>query len=180
MRDRLEQPDAPRDVVIDGMHDRTRAKDELRERGDLAPVHAIAEDDEARHDTGVMLGQPAREDEILERGHGVLFKHELRTRQNLPQMSRHHPRLGMMRLRRRAPAGEDDEIEILAFDQRSNGFDVLAQPVIQVVTADDSYRAHLTFPSCGMYAKDGDSLKAGYDCTGPTSTVGTIEPASTA
>src|SRR5207302_10233439 len=76
-------------------------------------------------------------------------------------MSGHHPSLGMMRLRRRAAAGEDDEVEILAFDERRDGLDVIVQTVIQIVTADDSYRTHRTLPSCGMYAKERDSLKTG-------------------
>src|SRR5438105_14446070 len=76
-------------------------------------------------------------------------------------MPGHHPGLGMMRLRRRAAAGEDDEVEILAFDERRDGLDVIVQTVIQIVTADDSYRTHRTLPSCGMYAKDRGWLNAG-------------------
>src|SRR5436305_6946972 len=38
VRHRLEQPHAACDIVIDRMHDRARAEDELRERGNLAAM----------------------------------------------------------------------------------------------------------------------------------------------
>src|SRR5437588_10119462 len=56
VRHRLEESDAMRHVMIDAMHDRARAQDELSEGGHLAPVNTVAENDKARHDAGVMFG----------------------------------------------------------------------------------------------------------------------------
>src|SRR2546423_34899 len=98
-----------------------------------------------------MLGQSARENQVLQRGHSVLFEHELRTRQDLPKLLRHHPGLGMMRARRGTSAGEDDEVEVLAGDERRDRPHITVQVVIEVVTADDSHRTHVV-SLCAIYA----------------------------